>query len=349
MIDYSATKAAVWNLSKSLSKEFGARGTPLQHDQPRPGLDPALARRERRRRHGREEHGRLVRRGAPPHHRGRRRVLHRAASPNPRRSPTSSCCWRAIAPATSPAPTSSSTADSRKISDHNAPTNRKQTRHAWNTRRLHPRSLDPLRPPGRPGSNCSPSAATPPAHPAGPVTPTPSPRRAPPQPALDDVGIEQICHHYADHIDTLETQADRHRPLLRRSHRPGAARERPGDRRRRDRSRRRSRASRRCRSRSCAPASRCSATPRTRSGRSRSPPSSSATASATPSPKRNRMRCSRPGRFPGPAGRCSRTPPPTSRATRPPRSTPITRRADRCCSPRAATTTRFRRRSRSKC
>ncbi|WP_433731939.1 SDR family oxidoreductase [Actinoplanes sp. CA-051413] len=26
MIDYSATKAAVWNLSKSLSKEFGAQG-----------------------------------------------------------------------------------------------------------------------------------------------------------------------------------------------------------------------------------------------------------------------------------------------------------------------------------
>ncbi|HEX9999210.1 MAG TPA: alpha/beta hydrolase [Actinoplanes sp.] len=24
--------------------------------------------------------------------------------------------------------------------------------------------------------------------------------------ALDDVGIEQICHHYADHIDTLETK-----------------------------------------------------------------------------------------------------------------------------------------------
>ena len=48
VVDYSAAKAAVWNLSKSLSKEFGATQHPLQHHQPRAGGDPTLARGERR-------------------------------------------------------------------------------------------------------------------------------------------------------------------------------------------------------------------------------------------------------------------------------------------------------------
>ena len=118
VIDYSATKAAVWNLSKSLSKEFGPRGPALQHRQPGTGLDAALARRERRRGHGRGEHGRLVRRG-PARGSSRARAASRpAASPSRRRSPTSSCCWPATARATSRAPTSSSTAASPSSSDH---------------------------------------------------------------------------------------------------------------------------------------------------------------------------------------------------------------------------------------
>ena len=111
VIDYAAAKAAVWNLSKSLSKEYGAAGHALQHDQPRTRLDAALARRERRRGHRRRRAwaSRSTRRGAAS---SRAAADSRPAdSPNPKRSPTSCSCSPVTAPATSPAPTSSSTAD----------------------------------------------------------------------------------------------------------------------------------------------------------------------------------------------------------------------------------------------
>ena len=49
---------------------------------------------------------------------------------------------------------------------------------------------------------------------------------------LDGVGIEAICRHYADLIDAMPVQAHRGRALLRRTDRPGAARQRLRHRRR---------------------------------------------------------------------------------------------------------------------
>ena len=103
------------------------------------------------------------------------------------------------------------------------------------TRRLHPRSLDPLVGLGALASSCSPSTGTHRARRAGPVTPTPSQATRADRRDLDDVGIEQICHHYADYIDTARREADRDRTLVRWPDRAGAARQRPRHRGRRHR------------------------------------------------------------------------------------------------------------------
>ena len=109
VVDYAAAKAAVWNLSKALSKEFGAQGIRFNTISPGPvatplwlgehGVAATVAKSMGVDVDDRRATSSQARAGSPPD-----------ASPNPRRSPTWSCCWPATAPATSPARTSSSTA-----------------------------------------------------------------------------------------------------------------------------------------------------------------------------------------------------------------------------------------------
>ena len=107
---------------------------------------------------------------------------------------------------TSPAPTSSSTADSPKNSDRNRTTNRKETRSCPEHPSSSSTASGSTRPPGRPGSTCSPSAATTPSAPGWPGDADTVAETRAAADALDDVGIEQICHHYADYIDTLDAK-----------------------------------------------------------------------------------------------------------------------------------------------
>ena len=110
-IDYGAAKAALLNLGKSLAQEFGAEGHPRQLRLARAGEHRPLARRARRGRDRRGRRGRRRRR--PPASRSSRAS---AASPpgasrRPRRWRRSSSCSPRSARRTSPAPTTSSTAD----------------------------------------------------------------------------------------------------------------------------------------------------------------------------------------------------------------------------------------------
>ena len=66
VIDYSATKAAVWNLSKSLSKEYGPQGLRFNTISPGPVSTPLWLGSRRRGSDRREEQGHLVRPGPEP-------------------------------------------------------------------------------------------------------------------------------------------------------------------------------------------------------------------------------------------------------------------------------------------
>ena len=104
-IDYGAAKAALLNLSKSLAQEFGAEGHPRQLRLARPGRHRAVARRPRRRRHGRGGLRRRLRHRTRERRRRASAASRPVASPRPRRWPRSSCCWPRSAPPTSREPT----------------------------------------------------------------------------------------------------------------------------------------------------------------------------------------------------------------------------------------------------
>ena len=110
-IDYGAAKAALVNLTKSLSQEFGPRGIRINSRLARAGGHRPLARRRRRRRDGREGERRRRR------HRARRRGRRASAGFATGRFTTPEEVATLVvvlasdrAPATSPAPTTSSTA-----------------------------------------------------------------------------------------------------------------------------------------------------------------------------------------------------------------------------------------------
>ena len=87
VIDYSAAKAALANFSKALSKEVGRPPHPSQHGQPWTGPDEPLARRRRRRGHGRRATRRRSASGRRrPGVRRSHRPLHRAGRGRRRRA-----------------------------------------------------------------------------------------------------------------------------------------------------------------------------------------------------------------------------------------------------------------------
>ena len=348
VIDYSAAKAAVWNLSKSLSKEYGPRGLRFNTISPGPGLDAALARRERRRRHRRRRAwasrptrpgrriiaagGRLLDRTVHRTRRGRR--PRPAARQRPRRQRHRSRLPHRRRP------------DQRAVghrSTHDTTTTSQGAHHGENTRSSSSTVSGSTRAPGRRGSSCSPRTGYAPTAPGWPGdADTVEATRANPE-ALDGVGIEQICHHYADYIETLDAKPIVDRPLVRRADRPGAARQRPGDRRRRhrpgpDQGRQDAAV--------LAAALRVPGAGQPGEQEAHRLPDGEAVPlqlRQRDHAKRSPTRCTRPGPSPAPAARCSRTRRRTSAATRPRRSTPTPRCAARCCWSPAPRTTPCRR------
>lgn len=106
VMDYSASKAALANFSKSLSREVdpGASASTRSAQGRSPPISGSVRTVSRRRSRGPAVPRPWTSRPVRPRSRSP------AGSPIRTRWPTSSCCWQANAPATSPEPTSSSTA-----------------------------------------------------------------------------------------------------------------------------------------------------------------------------------------------------------------------------------------------